>query len=260
MGDEQVDLSFVVKRISKLLAMAADAGASQTERESASQHVAALLERYQLTLDHVQAQQVDRLVKDVEKVQAQCLWLLRLAGVVGEFVGTVAMFCSSRGHGRTLIWAGRASQVRLASSLWWSLQMHLRAEATVRYGSFRVGRGKDYCEGFVAGAAETVRQSRTHRSSVGQQIVVRAKQEADAFAQQAFAEDGQIVRGQRKLELDVPSDFDRKAAFASGFRSGRAVSLSKAAPIESDNTPTRRARPKALPPAAAVPDATAPNA
>lgn len=260
MGGDAIDLEFVVTRISKLLAMAADAGASQAERESAARHAAALLERYQLTLDDVRSQQTDELIKDVDHVQAQCLWLLRLAGVVGEFVGTVASFVSARGHGRKLIWAGRASQVSLASHLWWSLSLHLKAEATARYGSFRLGRGKDFCDGFVAGVAETVRQSRQHQTSSGQQLVVRAKQEAQAFAERALADGGHRVKGERKLKLDVPSDFDGRAAFACGFRSGRAASLSKAAPIESDRTPTRRVSAKALPPATAVRDATSPSA
>lgn len=166
--------------IANLFAVVENEASTEGEKKNAAAMAARLMRRHNLEREDIKAKDdgtfdIDRLKMYKQYVAfvglKRTAWELDLARFVCSFVGTVKYYTSrgtrlepsgkeveGRVYGAVMCFYGPDEDVVLACNLFRDLGLKIAHNGRVKFGGYAKSNGALYCQGFVAGMAETNRR------------------------------------------------------------------------------------------------------
>jgi hypothetical protein len=223
----------VISRVRKILTLAGDTGATEGERQAATEAAARLMTRYRIEQADLDAaddgpQRIDVVAEDLGAFGRPQYWALDLVTAIGQTMTVDAVFVEDAAGDREVTLIGRPNSVAWVGLMYRWLRPQLEHDARVivtAERSYRVFMGRPatpdeiarYREGFYAGAiqriAERIEDAQRAERGYGQALVVSERAALDAY----YGDDA-------PRRVDTSREIDREAAI-SGYRAGDRADL-----------------------------------
>jgi hypothetical protein len=149
-------------RIKKMMALANDAGATEHEREAALEHATALLQKYNLTMKDLPADEQDEKRSTLEMTISGDVWIRSLAQSVASLFFCDYFYMRTGTSGKdTHHFVGREGNAITAMEMTNFLSKSIRKEATSRYRSATSPEGRSFCVGALVSISRRIKEMKT---------------------------------------------------------------------------------------------------
>lgn len=215
-------------RIKKMLALANDAGATEGEREAALHHATKLLQKYNMELADLPANQQDEAREEQKVTISADKWARSLANSVASLFFCNYFFMRTGTAGRDHhCFIGRQSNVVTAMHMCEYLIKSIKKEATKRYRSPTSPEGRSFCVGavnMIRRRVDDMKVSGAEAATPGTAMVLANVYQLEHDANEKWLEQKGITLRTEKPRTDNSLRAD---AYHSGRAHGRTVSLNQ---------------------------------
>jgi hypothetical protein len=216
--------------LKKVLAVANNEGATEGEREAAMRQASNIMQKYNLSLSELPADQQDEAREEQKVTISADTWARSLAQAVGKLFFCKYFFSRSGTAGKdTHFFVGRQSNVVTAMHMSEYLIKAIKREASKRYKSPTSPEGRSFCVGAVRSislrVAEQIEKGSDEQAATPGTALVLAnlyKSEMDANENQLVVWGRALVKEKARTDNALRGD-----AFHAGKAHGKTVGLNQ---------------------------------
>ena len=223
--------------LKKVLAIANNEGATEGEREAAMRQASKIMQKYNLSLSELPADQQDEAREEQDVTISADTWARSLAQSVGSLFFCNYYYCRTSSAGKDKhVFFGRQSNVVTAMHMAEHLIKSIKREATKRYKSPTSPEGRSFCVGTVATIRRRViemKQTPADDAAPGTAVALINLYAAEDVANEAWLKaqgtDLKMAKSRKDTRLVAGAFYDGKASFSSAATRSAGGSLNRLA-------------------------------